>query len=208
MSPVTLDSSHIPSMLTHMGDLSSKGWSVYGCECGWIGRKRTNNVYSGTTRSCGCLKRRLTAERSRTHGHTVKGTVTPTFNIWAGMLARCSNPASKNWAQYGGRGITVCERWKSFENFFTDMGERPSDKSLDRIDNDKGYFLDNCKWSTHTEQMRNTRRAINLIYRGETFSLCDLANKAGISYLRLYKRIRRLGWSVERAVETPIRGKK
>lgn len=88
------------------------------------------------------------------HGYT-SGGETPEYRSWKSMRNRCNNPDSLDAERYSSRGITVCERWNSFENFLADMGERPDETSLDRIDNDKGYDPSNCKWSTHDEQARN-----------------------------------------------------
>lgn len=82
---------------------------------------------------------------------------TPTYKTWDGMLQRCNNPKKSNYPHYGGRGIKVCEKWLKFENFFQDMGERPEELTLERINNNKGYFKGNCKWTTRTEQSRNQR---------------------------------------------------
>jgi hypothetical protein len=85
---------------------------------------------------------------------------TRTYFIWKQMVARCSNPKLKDYPSYGGRGIAVSEEWRSFENFYRDMGERPPGLSIDRIDNDKGYCKENCKWATRSEQRRNRRDAL------------------------------------------------
>lgn len=92
-------------------------------------------------------------ESVRTHG--LAGT--KIYNIWADMVARCTRPSHAKFADYGGRGITVCERWKTFENFYADMGERPRGHSLDRHDNDAGYSAENCSWATFREQRHNRR---------------------------------------------------
>lgn len=94
----------------------------------------------------------------RTHGYTVGGKARSIYSIWADMRQRCRNPSHHAYARYGGRGITVCDRWSAFENFLNDMGERPTPQhSIDRVDNDKGYFPENCRWATWKEQNMNRR---------------------------------------------------
>ncbi|MFJ3274141.1 hypothetical protein [Streptomyces sp. NPDC086776] len=107
----------------------------------------------GRAQSCGCLARELSAQRLWRHGR--KGT--SIYATWAQMIQRCTNPAHKQWADYGGRGITVCERWRDFANFLTDMGERPAGLTLDRIDNNRGYEPDNCRWTDVSTQNFNRR---------------------------------------------------
>lgn len=95
----------------------------------------------------------------RTHGHKLKGIASPTYVVWQGMKARCGNPNDPYYHLYGGRGIIHCEKWKHFINFLADMGVRPEGTQLDRIDNDKGYNKDNCRWvnDPHKKQGRNRR---------------------------------------------------
>ena len=126
------------------------------CDCGESCVVKAHNLARGSTRSCGCYRRETSAARSRTHGQTR----TPTHTSWSSMWGRCSNPADPAWKYYGARGISVCARWVSFENFLADMGERPEGKTLDRWPNNDGnYEPGNCRWATPAEQNANRRRA-------------------------------------------------
>ncbi|WP_199570603.1 hypothetical protein [Streptomyces murinus] len=107
----------------------------------------------GRTQSCGCLRNERSAERLTRHGHKSS----PLYASWAQMIQRCTNPDHKQWANYGGRGITVCERWLDFPNFLADMGERPAGLTLDRIDNNRSYEPGNCRWADVSTQNSNRR---------------------------------------------------
>ncbi|MFJ4469497.1 hypothetical protein ACIP2X_18665 [Streptomyces sp. NPDC089424] len=121
------------------------------CDCG--AQRSVRFAEWGVTKSCGCLSRELSAERRRTHGRFG----TTLYTTWARMIQRCTNPDHPRWADYGGRGITVCERWRDFSNFLADMGECPPGLTLDRIDNDGGYEPGNCRWADYSTQNLNRR---------------------------------------------------
>lgn len=131
---------------------------------------------------------------------------TPEYNAWRAIKQRCHNPNSRYYKWYGERGIAICERWRdSFQNFLEDMGERPSDKhTLDRIDTDKGYSPDNCRWATRKEQSNNLRKNIPITYQGRTQTISEWADELGFKYFNLYNRICRYGWTVERAFTEPL----
>jgi hypothetical protein len=129
---------------------------------------------------------------------------TPTYSSWNAMHARCTKPADVAYPYYGGRGITVCERWESYDAFCDDMGEKPAGMSLDRIDNDKGYEPGNCRWATPKQQNRNARFNVIVTYKGKTQCLAAWAEELGLRLDTISVRLAR-GDSVERALR-PVRG--
>jgi hypothetical protein len=137
---------------------NSRLWKCL-CACGTEKLVVSGNLVSGASASCGCLTVESTRKRSTTHGHTKDGKLTPEYQSWKAMLKRCTEVNGKSYVNYGGRGIKVCERWSnSFEDFFEDIGEKPTLKhTLDRIDVNGNYEPSNCKWSTYQEQSRNQR---------------------------------------------------
>jgi hypothetical protein len=120
---------------------------------------RGYHLRGGRVKSCGCLRKEKVVENGRTNPSNLQHGMcgSPTYISWENMRQRCDNPNATGWERWGGRGITLCERWDSFENFLADMGERPEGTTLDRIDNDGNYEPGNCKWSTSKEQQANTR---------------------------------------------------
>lgn len=121
------------------------------CDCG-----HPHSLNRGAwrkTQSCGCLRRDHAASLNTQHGMTGS----PTYNSWQSMIRRCTNPRAADYDRYGGRGITVCQRWRDFSAFLDDMGVRPPGHTLDRVDNDRGYEPSNCRWATTSEQNLNRR---------------------------------------------------
>lgn len=172
------------------------------CDCGNGHVVRGSSLKNGHTQSCGCLgaERRLKAatEAKIKHGRSK----TSIYNVWASMVQRCRDHNDKRWSSYGGRGITVCERWANFANFLEDMGERPTGLTLDRVDVNGNYSPDNCRWATQSQQMNNTRRNVHISYNGENFTISQWAEKIGINKGTLWNRIRKLGMSIEKALST------
>ena len=132
----------------------------------------------------------------------------PEYRVWVGMLCRCYYPVTHGYSRYGGRGITVCEKWSaSFSAFFHDMGVRPSNEhTLERIDNMKGYTPENCRWATRKEQSRNRQTNLVLTFKGKTQVATDWAIELNIPPMTLFQRLHRK-WSIEKAFTTPVRAK-
>jgi hypothetical protein len=127
------------------------------CRCGELTCVAANNLKSGASKSCGCLREEQRKKRCTKHGQKKVGQVTKIYNIWLSMMQRCYNPKCSSYKNYGQRGISVCGRWHSFENFYADMGDKPKGKSLDRRDNNVGYNPENVVWATMHEQAQNRR---------------------------------------------------
>lgn len=171
----------------------SGSFSFCRCSCGNECRVTTSKLGRGHTKSCGCLASERSAQRFTKHGkHSHK-----VYRIWKGMISRCTLKSHPSYENYGGRGIAVCDEWRKFENFYHDMGERPGNLQLDRIDNSQGYCKDNCRWVSRKENCRNKTYNRSIEYQGTVTTLAELAETLGVSYAALATRIR-LNWPVDR----------
>jgi hypothetical protein len=168
------------------------------CDCGVVKSIDRNSFY--IVKSCGCS--RIDGTFSK---HGLAGT--RIYNCWNSMKYRCTNPQSKFYKDYGGRGIKVCDSWlSSIHSFISDMGPMPDNMTLERIDVNGDYCKENCKWATRKEQARNTRRSKKVKYNGGYVSFSFLAELGGISpSLALYRY--KAGWSVDKIISQPSRNK-
>lgn len=168
------------------------------CDCGKHKYVLPYQFLNGAVKSCGCIMN----QDKKTHGYSKH----PLYGEWFAMVNRCYNPKSSNYERYGGRGITVCDEWKnSPENFIKwveENGGHPPRTTLDRINNEKGYSPDNCRWANIYEQQNNTRANIRLEVKGEIKTMAEWCRLYGINAETLRGRLKR-GWEVEKAITTP-----
>ena len=167
------------------------------CDCGNISYPDGYSLRVGKTKSCGCLK--LENSKKITHTTTHGMSHTPEHRAWASMFDRCNNPRCEAFVNYGGRGIGIHTRWEEFINFFEDMGLRPAGMSLERVNNDLGYYRGNCVWATRTAQANNRRSTVCYTLGQETLSLAQWHRKLGLSKNTIQRRLKR-GWSLESAL--------
>lgn len=166
------------------------------CDCGNIRNFVAKNVKKNHTKSCGCLK------NAPTHG--LSGS--PEYHVWEAMVARCTNPKCPEFPNYGGRGVTICERWRKFESFYAEMGPRPTSKhSIDRINNEGDYEVANCHWTTRDKQNRNKRNNHFLTLNGVTKCISDWAEQGNVSCGLLSYRIRIKRMDLKQALAIPPR---
>lgn len=163
------------------------------CDCGNQATLRYGDLYTGNTKSCGCYRIGKCIEDHFIHGHAFSSGNSRTYRSWRHMIERCTKPNDKAWKNYGGRGITVCDRWHVFTNFLEDMGECPSGKMIDRINNDGNYEPGNVRWSTSKEQNRNRRFCHMVTVDGITACLSETCERLNIPLSRVKARIA-MGW--------------
>ena len=176
------------------------------CDCGNEKIVGQYSLIHGDTKSCGCLWK----ERVIKHGHSYERL----YHVWSGMRSRCRNPKSPDYKRYGGRGITVCDEWNSYsafrdwalENGYDSNAER-FQCTLDRIDNDKGYSPQNCRWVSLTVNNNNTSSNRFLVFEGEKHTVAEWARIQGLSSALIRTRLDNLHWPIDRALLQPVRSK-
>lgn len=173
------------------------------CDCGTRTTVPSHDLRSGHTRSCGCAKSAMLSAAFTRHGQSKKRAKTRTYNAWINMRTRCYDKVGSDYPNYGGRGIQVCERWQTFDNFLADMGEVPTRMTLERADNNGNYEPSNCVWRDRTTQARNRRNTRRATYNGVTKTLAEWAEESGKSLGLLVNRLRR-GWDIGTAMSHPL----
>lgn len=173
---------------------------ICSCECGVEKPVRRDHLLTGKTISCGCeAARRASARAFKMHNAVRKHGISGSriYNVWRGMRQRCESPSHNAYHRYGGRGIYVCQRWQSFENFLADMGQPAPGMTIERVDNDGPYSPENCRWASRAEQASNRAVNRNITWNGETLNLSQWSERTGIHRNTLERRVD-LGWPLDR----------
>ncbi len=188
---------------TTIGKKDRKQYYECICDCGNRKVISKGNLLIGDTTSCGCVQRERTSLASKTHG----GSRTGLYDIWCNIKERCTNNENPGYKNYGGRGIKICSEWfSSFESFKIYMGPKPSPShTVDRINNNGNYEPGNCRWATRKEQCRNFRRNRFFEINGERKTLAEWCEIYKLPQYNVGQRIRKLGWSIEEALEIKFR---
>lgn len=196
------------TVLEYLGTRGNKyrAYWLCRCECGTVREARQDGLLNGHNKSCGCWRKEAASLLFSKHGVTRgwRNRESPAeYKVWASMRARCSNPNHKHYARYGGRGISVAKQWDDFAQFFADMGTRPTAlHTIDRIDNDKSYGPDNCRWATMKEQSVNKSSNTRITLEGVTQTASQWAEQLGTCDETIRARLKR-GWSAAAALFCP-----
>lgn len=187
---------------------NARGDAMWLCECSCENHTKRivmgNSLRQGKSQSCGCLNKEINSSKGKHYQSKTR-----LYNIWLNMKDRCKNPNNKFYYNYGGRGVTVCPEWDNDYCIFRDWAINngyQDNLTIDRLDNDKGYSPDNCRWATRQQQSNNLKKNIILEYNGEKHTMAEWSRILNISYMALCHRIER-GWEVERALSTPVQQK-
>lgn len=175
------------------------------CDCGATLVVLGGSLRTGNTVSCGCYNLSSFIARITRHGESRRSDRSPTYAVWIAMRDRCLNEHATHWPSYGGRGIGICQRWlDSYEAFLSDMGQRPTGLTIDRIDPDGDYEPDNCRWATRKEQQRNRRITRSLTICGETIPVVSACEIYGIKSNTVIGAARRMNVSRTEAFYTVL----
>jgi hypothetical protein len=188
------------------GNTNHRLWECL-CICGKRTTVRAQNLQYGHTTSCGCLKGEVIGARSQTHGATKGRTIIPEYESYSKMKSRCFDTQCRSYPRYGGRGITVCDRWlgkDGFANFLSDLGPMPAGYSIERKDVNGNYCPENCCWIPHASQVHNRGITVYLTADNRTMRIDQWSVETGIAYGTILSRIKR-GWSEHDAVMRPVR---
>lgn len=191
------------TVIDDAGIVKAKRRYLCSCSCGSQLVVLMDSLLRGKTKSCGCLRKEITAENHIRHGQRSSRL----YGIWRNMKSRCLNPNATRFENHGGRGITLCDDWMSFESFYNwaiNNGYQDN-LTIERVDNDGGYCPENCKWGTNYDQQRNKRNNHFIEFNGERKTLKEWSEILGLSYSALILRLNRLKWSVDKAFTTPVR---
>lgn len=176
------------------------------CDCGKIKAIRVASLKNGNTKSCGCYRNKCSSERMHARAtHGLGGT--KIYGVWKCMIDRCQNPNNKSYKNYGGKGVDVCSEWQDV-NVFVEwalMSGYKDGLTLERVNNNQGYYPDNCIWADRYVQNNHTSRNHLLTYMGRTQTMAQWSRELGLSYSAIKTRINRYGWPTEVALATPVR---
>lgn len=172
------------------------------CECGQETTQRASGIFTGRIVSCGCVKRQKASARLRRHGAVARGRRPASYGSWRDMRGRCNNPGHRQYKDYGGRGVSVCERWDDYAVFISDMGEPAPGLTIERIDVNGHYEPSNCRWATKKEQALNKRTSVRLQHGGELKTVAEWAAATGLASACIRGRLK-LGWPVALALTLP-----
>jgi len=171
------------------------------CLCGTERMFRRSNLLHGS-QSCGCLRMERARAKSIKHGYARS----KTYRAWEHMIGRCYRPNTPSYPRYGGRGITVCDSWRSFPNFLADMGEAPAGLEIDRINNDGNYEPGNCRWSTRKQQLANTGRSRAIVLNGHKTIMAEACRQIGVKPGAVYSRMARRKEDAQQAFDHFLKG--
>lgn len=190
------------TILENLGIEGKRRYLLVKCDCGKVKRIRACSLLATKPiKSCGCYTGKI-VDSNRSHQD---GTKTKEYQCWHDIIQRCTNPNNKNYHRYGGRGIQLCEKWEDFDSFLTDMGLAPAGRySIDRIDNNKGYSIENCRWTTPKVQANNTSHNRLIEFKGQTKTLAQWADTLGCKSHVLLHRLNSYGWDLEKTLTTDV----